>query len=126
LRARAAALALTPTSAPADAFFAYSRSGTYGVHVERAEVPLRDGSHLACDIHRPDAPGRFPSIVLDFNAYDLLTELAPPARYFVQRGYAAAVTGTNIRRRSSRGRSTTSRCTCGRRTTGSRRATGWR
>jgi len=94
MRALAAALALTLTPAPAlpaDTFFSYSRPATYGVHVERTEVPLRDGSHVVCDIHRPDSPGRFPSIVVDFNAYDLLTELAPLAGYFAERGYAAAV-----------------------------------
>ncbi len=82
---------------PADAFFAYSRPATHGVHVARTEVPLRDGSHLACDIHRPagadgqPAPGRFPAIVVDFTAYDQLAAGGAQARYFVERGYAAAV-----------------------------------
>lgn len=82
---------------PADRFFAYDRPATFGVHVARTKVPVRDGSHLACDIHRPagadgrPAAGRFPAIVYDFNAYDQLEALGEAARYFVTRGYVAAV-----------------------------------
>jgi uncharacterized protein len=82
---------------PADRFFSYDRPATYGVHIGRTEVPVRDGSHLACDLHRPagpdgrPAPGRFPAIVYDFNAYDQLDALGQAARYLVTRGYVAAV-----------------------------------
>lgn len=76
---------------PDDPFFAYDRPATYTVHTERTEVPLRDGSHLACDLHRPAAPGRFPVIVYDFNAYDQLAALGEAARFYVTRGYVAAV-----------------------------------
>jgi predicted acyl esterase len=85
---------LTPTETPAlpdDPFFTYDRPATYTVHTERTEVPLRDGSHLACDLHRPAAPGRFPVIVYDFNAYDQLVALGEAARFYVTRGYVAAV-----------------------------------
>ncbi len=82
---------------PADRFFAYDRPATHGVHTARVEVPLRDGSQLACDLHRPagpdglPAPGRFPGIVYDFNAYDQLGPLGAAARFFVTRGYVAAI-----------------------------------
>jgi len=84
-------------SLPADRFFSYDRPATYGVHIERIEVPLRDGSHLVCDLHRPagpdgqPAPGRFPGIVYDFNAYNLLQQFGDAARFFVTRGYVAAI-----------------------------------
>ncbi|MET9249434.1 hypothetical protein [Nonomuraea sp. NPDC003709] len=66
--AATAATSLPPDrSLPPDPFFAYDRPAEYGVHRERVTVPLRDGSHLACDLHRPatadgtPAPGRFPA-----------------------------------------------------------------
>ncbi|WP_206789037.1 CocE/NonD family hydrolase [Amycolatopsis sp. MtRt-6] len=96
--AQVAALATPAAAEPlADRFFAYDRPATYGVHVERTRVPLRDGSHLACDLHRPadaagrPAPGRFPAIVYDFNAYDQLEAFGAAARSYVTRGYVAAV-----------------------------------
>ncbi|MCP2164060.1 CocE/NonD family hydrolase [Goodfellowiella coeruleoviolacea] len=87
----------TGRSALTDPFFSYDRPARYGVHTERVRVPLRDGSHLACDLHRPadeqgrPAPGRFPGIVYDYNAYDQLTQLGQAASFLVTRGYVAAV-----------------------------------
>jgi predicted acyl esterase len=84
-------------SPPSDAFFSYDRPAEYGMHTEKVSVPLRDGSHLACDLHRPasvggaPAAGRFPAIVYDYNAYDRLEELGRAAAFFVTRGYTAAV-----------------------------------
>lgn len=101
--ARASAQASAPASAqadtvlPADPFFSYERAATYGTHTERVSVPLRDGSHLACDLHRPAGPdglpagGRFPGIVYDYNAYDQLQAQGQAAAFFVTRGYNAAV-----------------------------------
>jgi uncharacterized protein len=89
--------AAEPPPPPTDRFFAYDRPATYGVHIGRTNVPVRDGSHLACDLHRPagpdgqPAPGRFPAIVYDFNAYDQLEALGAAAGYLVTRGYVAAV-----------------------------------
>ena len=86
----------SPTT-PADPFFSYERPATFGAATERVSVPLRDGSHLACDLHRPAGPdgrpakGRFPGIVYDYNAYDQLGQLGEAAAYFVTRGYHAAV-----------------------------------
>ncbi|MFC5826002.1 CocE/NonD family hydrolase [Nonomuraea insulae] len=76
---------------PADPFFSYDRPATYEVRTERVQVPLRDGGHLACDLHRPAADGRFPVIVYDYTAYDQLESLGRAAAYFVERGYNAAV-----------------------------------
>lgn len=87
----------TATAGKIDAVFAYDRPETYGVHVARVEVPLRDGSHLACDVRRPaaadgtPAPGRFPGIVYEFNAYNGQAYLGTGADYYVTRGYIAAV-----------------------------------
>ncbi|NJP93877.1 CocE/NonD family hydrolase [Nonomuraea sp. FMUSA5-5] len=82
---------LTAPAAPADPFFSYDRPATYEVRTERVQVPLRDGGHLACDLHRPAAEGRFPVIVYDYTAYDQLETLGRAAAWFVARGYSAAV-----------------------------------
>lgn len=97
LCAPAAAAADPAPPPPADRFFSYDRPATYSVHTGRIEVPVRDGSHLACDVHRPagpdgrPAPGRFPAIVYDYNAYDQLESFGEAARFYVTRGYVAAV-----------------------------------
>ncbi|TDD06820.1 hypothetical protein [Nonomuraea diastatica] len=83
----------TPAAAQADPFFPYDRPATYEVRTERVQVPLRDGSHLACDLHRPDADGRFPVIVYDYTAYDDLVNLGTAAAYYVTRGYSARIRG---------------------------------
>jgi predicted acyl esterase len=79
-----------PAAAATDPFFSYDRPATYEVRTERVSVPLRDGSHLACDLHRPAADGRFPVIVHDYTAYDQLENLGRAAAYFVTRGYNVA------------------------------------
>ncbi|MGP3936211.1 CocE/NonD family hydrolase [Nonomuraea sp. KM88] len=80
-----------PAAAQADPFFSYDRPAAYEVRTERVQVPMRDGSRLACDLHRPDAGGRFPVIVYDYTAYDDLVNLGEAAAYYVTRGYTAAV-----------------------------------
>lgn len=80
-----------PAHAGTDPFFSYDRPAAYEVRTERVSVPLRDGGHLACDLHRPAADGRFPVIVYDYTAYDRLETLGRAAAYFVTRGYNAAV-----------------------------------
>jgi uncharacterized protein len=78
---------------PDDPFFTYDRPPGYGVRVERVHVPVRDGGYIAADLHRPAtpqghaAPGRFPGIVYDYNAYDELGRLGEAAQDFVVRGY---------------------------------------
>ncbi|MFG1616160.1 hypothetical protein ACGFI3_25645 [Nonomuraea wenchangensis] len=83
-------MASAPAAADTDPFLSYDRPATYEVRTERVSVPLRDGSHLACDLHRPAAEGRFPAIVHDYTAYDDLDNLALAAAYFVARGYNVA------------------------------------
>ncbi|AXB42360.1 CocE/NonD family hydrolase [Amycolatopsis albispora] len=88
----AGSLCAAPAGA-ARSFFGYERPAVHEVHSEALPVPLRDGGHLACRLHRPaDAAGkpvsgRFPGIVYDFNAYDNLDQLAAESAYFVRRGY---------------------------------------
>ncbi|KAA5838062.1 CocE/NonD family hydrolase [Saccharopolyspora hirsuta] len=74
-----------------DPFFRYDRPPQHGVRTERVRIPLRDGSFIAADLHRPDSPGPFPGIVYDYNAYDQLDEFGRAARDFVVRGYAVLV-----------------------------------
>lgn len=55
---------------------------------KNVRVPMRDGVHLATDIYRPDAAGRFP-IVLTRTPYKK-DMLEVTARYYARRGYAFA------------------------------------
>ena len=56
-----------------------------------ARVPMRDGVHLSADIYRPDAPGRFPALLL-ITAYNNMRDaVVPRAVYFAERGYAAVL-----------------------------------
>lgn len=88
-----------PTSSIAgDAFFAYERPATYGVHASDVRVPLRDGSHLACRLHRPatssgvPSAGRFPGIVYEYTAYaENAAGFSKDLEYFVRRGYEGVV-----------------------------------
>ena len=80
---------------------------THGVREMRNQfVPMRDGVRLACDIFRPDGPGKFPAI-LSFSPYDkdgqrVMEKQRPHSsrlgnggqeagdtRFFVSRGYVA-------------------------------------
>lgn len=85
------------TIAACDPFFGYDRPETHGVHVETIEVPMRDGAHLVCDLHRPadqdglPSPGPFPGIVKEFNAYAARQLFGVGADYFAKRGYVVAV-----------------------------------
>ncbi|WP_129788605.1 CocE/NonD family hydrolase [Promicromonospora panici] len=100
----ASAPASVPGSAPDDAappddpFFTYSRPAEYDVVREDVTVPVRDGSHLVCQLYRPGisptapAEGTYPGIVYEFTAYAQNAEaFGEGARYFVERGYNALV-----------------------------------
>lgn len=55
------------------------------------QVPMRDGVKLATDVFRPDAPGRFP-VLLIRTPYNKRNEPAPEeVLYFAQHGYAVVV-----------------------------------
>ncbi len=51
-------------------------------------VPMRDGVHLATDIYRPDAEGRFPVILTRTPYKKDMAEVT--ARYYARRGYVFA------------------------------------
>ncbi len=92
---------------------AYDRAPEFGIMRERdVAVPMRDGIHLAVDVYRPDAPGRFPALLAfsiynkDLQGPDYAKSLPPqPAwstlwtglleagdtSYFVSRGYAHVI-----------------------------------
>ncbi|SFB28825.1 hypothetical protein SAMN05216266_107266 [Amycolatopsis marina] len=83
---------------PGDPFFAYNRPAEYRVVREDVEVPVRDGSRIACQLYRPGrsatepAAGRFPGIVYEYTAYaDNADAFGEGAAYFVSRGYNALV-----------------------------------
>ncbi|MDE3075335.1 MAG: CocE/NonD family hydrolase, partial [Chloroflexota bacterium] len=84
----------------------------YGVREMRDQhAPMRDGTRLACDVFRPDAPGKFPAL-LSFSLYgkdvqkvmDNQRPLSPrhgnggqeagDTRFFVSRGYVHVIADT--------------------------------
>lgn len=60
----------------------------YKIRTEaNVRVPMRDGVTLAADIYRPDAPGKFP-VILVRTPYNRATAVSvPQARWFAERGY---------------------------------------
>jgi len=80
-----------PTVTVDDPFFGYDRPAEFGVRTETIQVPVRDGSHLVCDLIRPDGDGTFPGIVYDFNGYGARAVFAGGATHFVERGYVVLV-----------------------------------
>jgi uncharacterized protein len=56
-------------------------------HEEKVPVPMRDGVKLAAEIFRPDAPGRFPVLLL----HRYFREGADRGEYFAKRGYVVAL-----------------------------------
>lgn len=60
----------------------------YGVkHEVKVPVPMRDGVKLAAEIFRPDAPGRFPVLML----HRYFREGADRGEFFAKRGYVVAL-----------------------------------
>ena len=61
---------------------------TYRVLFEsNVRVPMRDGVTLASDIYRPDAPGKFPAILVRTPYNRASAGLTDEARWFAARGY---------------------------------------
>jgi len=54
------------------------------------KVPMRDGIHLSTNVFHPQAPGRYPAILVR-TPYGKGTALAPFYRGFVERGYAFVI-----------------------------------
>lgn len=60
----------------------------YGVkHEIKVPVPMRDGVKLAAEVFRPDAPGKFPALML----LRYFREGADRGEFFARRGYAVAL-----------------------------------
>ena len=53
------------------------------------KVPMRDGVNLAADVFRPDAPGKFPTLLL--RSYHGTQGYMTRALYFARRGYAVVM-----------------------------------
>ncbi len=58
-------------------------------HEVKVPVPMRDGVELAAEIYRPDAPGRFPALML--LRYFRGGHQTGRGEFFAQRGYAVAL-----------------------------------
>jgi putative CocE/NonD family hydrolase len=64
---------------------------TYEVKVEMdVKVPMRDGTRLSTNIYRPDAPGRFP-VILIRTPYSNGDENNGEGHFFAKRGYAVVI-----------------------------------
>jgi putative CocE/NonD family hydrolase len=87
----AALLCALPATASAQGWTPYDRPAQYGEVVE-SDVPITmsDGIVLRADVHRPDAPGRFPVLVTQ-TPYGKGGALAGANSYLVQRGYVHVV-----------------------------------
>lgn len=60
----------------------------YKVRIEaNVRVPMRDGVTLSTDIFRPDAPGKFPAILIRTPYGKATTTSVPQAQWFAERGY---------------------------------------
>ncbi|MCK4342844.1 MAG: CocE/NonD family hydrolase [Phycisphaerae bacterium] len=74
-------------SAPADPLLS---APEHEVKIDsNVRVPMRDGVKLATDIYRPDADGKFPTILVRTPYKKEMSELQ--ARYYARRGYAFAI-----------------------------------
>lgn len=62
----------------------------------QVRIPMRDGVTLAAEIYRPDAPGKFPALML-LRYYQTGTS---NAKFFARRGYAVALVDSRGRGRS--------------------------
>src|SRR5262249_42383177 len=55
------------------------------------KVPMQDGVNLSADIYRPDAPGKFPALLLMTPYNNMAEATINQAVYFAERGYAVAL-----------------------------------
>jgi putative CocE/NonD family hydrolase len=70
---------------------------TYQVKVEMdVKVPMSDGVQLSTNIFRPDAPGKFP-VILIRTPYSNGDEKNSDGRFFAERGYAVVIQDTRGR-----------------------------
>jgi predicted acyl esterase len=81
------------------AWWAYDRPATFDVARTQVDVPMRDGTPIACTLSRPAragqaAPGRFPGLIVEFTPYASAATAwlyDGEASFFVTRGYNALV-----------------------------------
>lgn len=76
-------------------------SGAQATRATRADygvmIPLRDGVRLASDIWRPEAPGKYPVLLVRTPYMRTNHQLPVWARYFVEHGYAVVTQDTRGR-----------------------------
>src|SRR5689334_79637 len=85
-------LLLFPAAASAaDGWTPYDRPAQFSEVVD-SDVPvtMSDGTILRADVHRPDAPGRFP-VLLTQTPYNKVGPLGAANTYLVERGYVHVV-----------------------------------
>lgn len=80
------------------AWWAYEREAKYRVKRSEVEVPMEDGTKIACTLSRPAnnfgmaARGKFPGLVVEFTPYALLQSFFKnEAAFFTRRGYNTLV-----------------------------------
>ncbi|HTS52058.1 MAG TPA: CocE/NonD family hydrolase [Burkholderiales bacterium] len=98
-RAACFALALLLSALPAIAAQQTSTAKYKVITEHNVMVPMRDGTRLAIDIYRPDAPGKFPALV-ERTPYDKTksSEIQVGAHtFFAERGYVFMVQDTRGR-----------------------------
>jgi uncharacterized protein len=82
----------TPAASHAKRWTAYDRPATYTVeHEANLAIPMRDGVVLRANLDLPDAPGPFPTLIVQtpYNKDGLVNSaLGGGFRYFAERGYA--------------------------------------
>ncbi len=78
-----------PTSVCAAALTAESPVTYQVVITKAAPVPMRDGINLGAEIYRPDAPGKFPALLM--LRYFRAPMQSEQGQFFAQRGYAVAL-----------------------------------
>src|SRR5688572_20386101 len=84
-------LAVVPATAHAEGWTPYDRPAQFEVVVDDdVPVTMSDGTVLRADVHRPDAPGRFPVLVTQ-TPYNKGGPLRGAIPYLVQRGYVHVV-----------------------------------
>jgi putative CocE/NonD family hydrolase len=84
-------IASLSAAAPGATTVTAATASQYEVITERnIMVPMRDGTKLAADICRPNAAGKFPTILVR-TPYNKATPLQPYQEFFPQRGYVVVL-----------------------------------
>ena len=86
-----------PLSAATQRWWSYERAATSDVVGSIIDVPVRDGTTIACELRRParegvPIDGPFPGVVVEFTPYVVLRDFfVGEADFFAARGYVALV-----------------------------------